>query len=433
MNKFLLIIVAFFIFFYPVEINAEGKIYYVSFSQGRDTNNGTDPSFPYKTLSKVESLNLNGDTVKFRSGDIWNEENNKAFVFPESNNESSRNTITNYGSEYDPRPKLPRTYIGSNTDVSKIHFFYAGKNKNCHSCLVSAKKNIDFDNCLFENDNCGDTCLVVGSKNINFYKCTFIKGNDAGLNYHSTTDSKAEHCVATNNWINGIIAWNKSSNIIIRNCYVNSMSKLYGAGIEIGTFYPKNCVVSNNYITGNNYGMFITGSDHLIYNNIIYDENLRAGIWLSKIDSVCKNNKIINNTILSKGLGIAIKKDIKENNVVINNIIVSVQPRNFQVYCASPDTNNFLIDYNCYFSKNGFSAWWINYSISVFNIYKRLSGKDKYSIFEDPGFTSKTDLKLKENSPCIGRAKRVSEFTTDYFGNQRSDQWDIGAIQHKQN
>jgi|GEM_PF-2207124 len=413
----------------PITIYAEGITYYISSSQGDDSNSGTTPSSPFKTLSKIESLKLKGDTVKFRSGDIWHIEENKPFFSPESDNKSLRNTITNYGLEFDPRPKLPRTYIGSNTNVSQIHFFYGGKNKNLHSCIVSKEENVDFEKCIFENDNYGDACLVAGSKNVNFYRCTFLKGNDAGLNYHSTTDSTVRECVAVNNWINGIIAWYQSSNISILNNYVNSLSNSLGAGIELGTHYPRNCTVSRNYVTGNNYGMFITGKNHLIYNNIINDTNLNAGIWLAKIQSDCENNRIINNTVVSKGLCIALKKDVIGNNTIINNIFVSSLPRKCQVFIASENSKNLFIDRNCYYSTTGFSAWWINYNISIFNIYKRTSGKDKYSIFEDPEFISKTDLRLKRNSPCIGRAKQVPYFSTDYANTKRGGVWDLGAFQ----
>ena len=51
--------------------NATGKIYYVS-NDGDDSNNGLSPAAPFKTLNKINSLNLQrGDAVLFRRGDLW--------------------------------------------------------------------------------------------------------------------------------------------------------------------------------------------------------------------------------------------------------------------------------------------------------------------------------------------------------------------------
>ena len=53
------------------EYNITGTTYYVS-SSGSDWNNGTSPSSPIKTLSKVNSLSLNkGDGVLFKRGDTF--------------------------------------------------------------------------------------------------------------------------------------------------------------------------------------------------------------------------------------------------------------------------------------------------------------------------------------------------------------------------
>ena len=49
----------------------KGRVYYVS-SDGNDTNSGTSPDFPWKTLAKVSSFAFReGDGVLFRRGDIF--------------------------------------------------------------------------------------------------------------------------------------------------------------------------------------------------------------------------------------------------------------------------------------------------------------------------------------------------------------------------
>ena len=51
---------------------AANTTYYVSMSDGADSNNGLTSSTPFKTIAKVNSLNLQqGDKVLFKCGDVW--------------------------------------------------------------------------------------------------------------------------------------------------------------------------------------------------------------------------------------------------------------------------------------------------------------------------------------------------------------------------
>ncbi len=57
-----------------IQITAQ-TTYYVSNSQGNDSNNGTSQSTPWKSLSKINNTSLNpGDIVLFKRGDIWSGE-----------------------------------------------------------------------------------------------------------------------------------------------------------------------------------------------------------------------------------------------------------------------------------------------------------------------------------------------------------------------
>lgn len=67
-----------------------GTQYYVSFSGGSDANNGTSTGTPFKTISKVNSLNLAaGDIVSFKKGDVW-----EGSTLVVNHNGSSGNVIT---------------------------------------------------------------------------------------------------------------------------------------------------------------------------------------------------------------------------------------------------------------------------------------------------------------------------------------------------
>lgn len=53
---------------------ATGNTYYVSYSDGNDSNNGTSSTTPWKTLSKVGSMTYGeGDQILLKCGDEWNE------------------------------------------------------------------------------------------------------------------------------------------------------------------------------------------------------------------------------------------------------------------------------------------------------------------------------------------------------------------------
>ena len=55
-------------------IPSGAKVYYVSCSEGNDSNNGTSPQTPWKTLAKVNSANLPRNSyVCFKRGDLWRE------------------------------------------------------------------------------------------------------------------------------------------------------------------------------------------------------------------------------------------------------------------------------------------------------------------------------------------------------------------------
>ena len=70
-------------------------VYYVSSSEGSDSNSGTSPDAPFKTISKVNSAMKSGCTVCFKRGDTWRGEGIVA---------KSNVTITAYGEG--PKPVI---------------------------------------------------------------------------------------------------------------------------------------------------------------------------------------------------------------------------------------------------------------------------------------------------------------------------------------
>ena len=88
------------------------QTYYVSSSQGNDSNTGTSENSPYKSISKVNTLNLNpGDKILFKRGDVWQGE-----ILNVKNSGISTNEIMigNYGNGVKPILTLRQPISGWN-------------------------------------------------------------------------------------------------------------------------------------------------------------------------------------------------------------------------------------------------------------------------------------------------------------------------------
>lgn len=60
----------------------QGISYYISFSEGDDTNSGDNPDQPWKTFANASKMIFNpGDKVLLKRGDVW--DNNKIYVISE--------------------------------------------------------------------------------------------------------------------------------------------------------------------------------------------------------------------------------------------------------------------------------------------------------------------------------------------------------------
>ncbi|MCX7669534.1 MAG: hypothetical protein N2439_05620, partial [Anaerolineae bacterium] len=85
-------------------IRAAPTTYYVSSSGGNDGNNGLSESTPFKTIAKVNSLNLQpGDRVLFKCGDTWRGEQ---LVIGKSGAEGAPITFGSYPAGCANRPIL---------------------------------------------------------------------------------------------------------------------------------------------------------------------------------------------------------------------------------------------------------------------------------------------------------------------------------------
>lgn len=93
--------------------------YYVSSSQGNDSNSGTSENSPWKTITKVNSSNFNpGDNILFKRGDKWA---GSELVIKNSGNSENRIIFSAYGNGKKPiltlKAEINKTWNQFNSEV----------------------------------------------------------------------------------------------------------------------------------------------------------------------------------------------------------------------------------------------------------------------------------------------------------------------------
>ncbi|KPK84587.1 MAG: hypothetical protein AMS27_09460 [Bacteroides sp. SM23_62_1] len=83
-------------------------------------------------------------------------------------------------------------------------------------------------------------------------------------------------------------------------------------------------------------------------------------------------------------------------------------------------------DYNCFFARTKYVAYWINTNIATFEDYQVVSTKDAHSVFANPVFLASDDLH-SNSSVLDGAGVALAGLTDDIDGDLRDDPPDIGA------
>jgi hypothetical protein len=163
--------------------------------------------------------------------------------------------------------------------------------------------------------------------------------------------------------------------------------------------------------TGADENSFTAGSNHLIYNNVIYggDEGLKFG------------NTDGTHTALS--------------NTVKNNIFSSQSAWGVRFSRASvdPDPPQNTFDYNLYYRVAG-AQFYFDAAAQTLADWKTKCAGDSHAVSADPVFVSTTtpDFHLQFSSPCINTGVNVG-LTQDYEGNPVPYMGipDIGAYEYR--
>lgn len=209
----------------------------------------------------------------------------------------------------------------------------------------------------------------------------------------------------------------------------------------------KNVTIKNNFISQWDGGMDIyvadIDGDVAIHSNIIH--NAGDGIWLASEVLDAGTMTIYNNTIMSD-INVSSRYPIRFSSthnlaaggtVIIRDNILAYSTNGAGLYIQGPNTlgGTLTIDYNLYWNCStaspyrvtgaayAWAAWQgLGYDVNGFNNTSPLFTNGGGSYLLD------TDFALGTGSPAINAGTNTG-VTTDYFGNARVGNYDIGAIE----
>ena len=160
--------------------------YYVSSSQGNDSNNGTSSSSPWKSFSKVNSANFNpGDRVFFKCNDVWSEEQLK---INNSGNQNNLILFSSYGTGEKP-------IIDGNGTLANVVIF----GENVHHCEIS---NLWMRNCDVPTYSTAHRSIVLMNQlanNLSFINCKFSQIEKSGNQWCGMVYGRDNHHITIQN------------------------------------------------------------------------------------------------------------------------------------------------------------------------------------------------------------------------------------------
>lgn len=434
MTKFYFLLLA-----YMICSHCYAKDYYVSSDSGNNSNNGTSPSTPFKTIQHAADLTIPGDIVYVMNGTYTSEEAEWSIVnITRSGTASKWITYTNYPG-HSPLLFFTGSGISLSKQVSYIiinGFTIKGNNDNITlSTALNQPGGCKNPNGTIDPKFNGNGITMWAEANIekiHHIKITnnTIYNSPAGGIYGSRCDyiTIENNLIYNNGWYtlygSSGIAFYQNSNydqttsgyrmIIKNNKLLNNYNLVPwlvnceihdGNGIIIddsnhtqnGSTVPEysgRTLISNNIIYGSGGpGVHIYESGHVdVINNTTYYNQQTAGNFNGEIDARNSKDVVIRNNIMYSKPG-------KPINTVVNS-------------------SNVVIDHNLFYGGNGSSTQGTN-AINA----------DPY--FLDPSLTLSADFQLQILSPAIDSGSGVLAPDNDYSGNPRpfGCGYEIGAFE----
>lgn len=405
--------------FFAFALPAHSATYYVA-TNGSDGAAGTS-SAPWRNINYAVPQLRSGDTLILRDG-TYNEyvdldQLAKADPAITIKAENSRKAIINSGNDNSIgigawQPVQGIRLVGLKVISGKmgICFYRGGLGMDVIDCEVSGSiegiripdgSNLTIQDCYIHDNNQGVLLGVKDSSGVsNILIERVVSANNAYSGQTGNTDGFAVEGMCTN--------------LVIRDCVS------YGAG-DSGFDLKPNDVLIERVLTYNNAGMGIKlwGNNVKVVNAIVYGNKI-DGIATAGTGLQFHNCTIANNA--SNGIRL---ETTSAGTVTLRNNIIYNNP----VYTYGSQMWND--DYNCYYSTSG--SYVVRTSGTAYTPSQINAGNSpvgSHSIAKDPAFVgaSSANFRLSSTSPCIGAGVASSLAAVDYYGTNRNNPPDMGAI-----
>ncbi len=461
---------------------------------GEDTNNGSSPMSPWRTLQKAATSARPGDVVCVRGG-VYNEQvtlrvsgtANAPITFRNYPGESpvldgiglpvpDTDTglvhiedsayisvqgfeIRNYTTSVRYRVPVAILITGSAHHIevrdNVIHHIehrgHWAEGTDAHGIAVYGTSAIPIHDILIQDNELhhlrlGSSEALVINGNVKQWEITHNVIHD--VDNIGIDAIGFEGTAPTDDWAReGRIAYNHVYNV---DTYGNPA---YGTDRAAACIYVdggQDIIVENNWVHHCNLGLEIA-SEHpahatrnvIVRNNFIY-QNSEVGVAMGGYDThrgATENCAVVNNTLYHNntsddwGAELYLQYDIR-NTVIENNLIYAGEAGWF-IRSWSPVMQDNEVDYNLYYTDSPSPRWeWQGHTYETFAAYRAASGNDSHSLHGHPPLLLRPeegDLHLTSRSPAVNAGHLLPQSGShDIDGEPRvqGGRVDIGADEY---
>lgn len=470
--------------------------YYVNGSSGSDTNSGTSPAQPWKTIQKACS-SATPNSVVYIAGGTYHEN-------LQMNVSGTQGGIILFRNYQDDEVIIDGTgTTGSKLlqIINKSHLAFQNltfqnllavdaKGIEVHTTNNGSCNNLVFKNITIRNIRWTDDPEAIPTAENNAHGMT-VTGRLNGVSNVVIDGVKVYNNIL--GFSEGIQINGNVDGFTISNCEVHDNTNIgivvagnYGSCPDPELDHPRNGIVSGNICYRNvspyaqSAGIYIDGAHDILVeknisyenqlgieigceengtteyikvrNNVVYN-NIKSGIFVGGYTELTtgevlyctiRNNTFFQNNSSMGGSGeVTIAKAtgcVFEDNLFYTN----ETSRLLTLYDIEPQTDN-LINYNLWYTPSGdpndIRVYWGDATFHTFEEYVDATGMESNSLFGNPGLDNPSlpdpELEPTNNSLCVDSGNPdldVDPQETDFEGNPRiiNGVVDIGAIEYNQ-